>query len=115
MSDRTAPQAWRHKSASSRPVGNARRFTLNRDLLPTTAVFYQKQGIKLLGTGGWRDAVCPFHKDTNPSMRVFFETGGFRCMTCGAHGGDVVAFHMQRHGVGFVAAAKALGAWEAVR
>lgn len=105
----------RQKSAFRRAVGNARRLTLNRDLLPTTAVFYQKEGIDLLGAGGWRDAVCPFHKDTNPSMRVFFETGAFRCMTCGAHGGDVVAFHMLRHGVGFVAAAKALGAWGAVR
>ena len=115
MTDRIAPQELRQKSALRRPMGSARRFALNRDLLPTTAVFYQKEGIKLLGAGGWRDAVCPFHKDTNPSMRVFFETGAFRCMTCGAHGGDVVAFHMLRHGVGFVVAAKAHGAWKVVR
>ena len=115
MTDRTTPQATRQKGASRRPVGNARRHALNRDLLPTTAAFYQQEGVKLLGAGGWRDALCPFHKDTNPSMRVFFETGAFRCMTCGAHGGDVVAFHMLRHGVGFVAAAKSLGAWEAAR
>ena len=115
MSDCSAPLAWRHKSALSRAVGNARRSTLNRDLLPPTTVFYQKQGIKLLGNGAWRDALCPFHKDTRPSMRVFFETGAFRCMVCGAHGGDVLAFHMQRHSVRFIEAAKALGAWEVQR
>jgi len=115
MSNRTAHQAMRRTSAPRRPPGNARRFALNRDLLPTTSDFFQKEGIKLLGAGGWRDAVCPFHKDTNPSMRVFFETGAFRCMACGAKGGDMLAFYMLRHGLGFVDAAKALGAWEAVR
>ena len=72
-------------------------------------------GIKLRGAGGWRDAICPFHEDSKPSLRDRFETGAFRCMACGAHGGDVLAFHMQRHGLRFVDAAKALGAWEAVR
>jgi hypothetical protein len=48
-------------------------------------------------------------------LRVFFESGAFRCMACGARGGDVLAFFMQRHGVPFIAAAKALGAWEATR
>jgi len=32
-------------------------------------------------------------------------------MNCGASGGDVLAFHMQVHGLEFVQAAKALGAW----
>ena len=30
---------------------------------------------------------------------------------CGAKGGDVLAYYMAVHGVGFVDAAKALGAW----
>jgi hypothetical protein len=33
-------------------------------------------------------------------------------MVCEAKGGDVLAFHMQRHGMGFVDACKALNAWE---
>jgi hypothetical protein len=36
-------------------------------------------------------------------------------MVCGAHGGDVLAFHMQRHGLRFIEAAQALGAWEETR
>jgi hypothetical protein len=33
-------------------------------------------------------------------------------MACGARGGDVLAFHMQRYELRFIDAAKALGAWE---
>jgi len=33
-------------------------------------------------------------------------------MACGAHGGDVLAFHRQLHGMSFVQAARDLGAWE---
>ena len=44
-------------------------------------------------------------------MRVNVRTGGWRCMACTLHGGDVVAHHMQRHGLDFVAAARQLGAY----
>ncbi|RCS59591.1 CHC2 zinc finger domain-containing protein [Parvibium lacunae] len=82
-----------------------------RSNLPNSIEYYQSQGIKLKGTGAWRDALCPFHQDTKPSLRVNVERGGYKCMVCGAHGGDVLAFHMHRYGLGFIAAAKALGAW----
>jgi DNA primase len=87
------------------------RFAFKRERLPHPADYYAAEGVKLLGGGGWRNALCPFHTDTSPSLRVFFETGAFRCMVCGARGGDVLAFHMLRHGLGFVAAAKAMGTW----
>ena len=91
---------------------NFRPFAFDRRLLPTPAAYYAGEGIKFLGRGPWRDALCPFHPDTSPSLRVRIETGAFRCMACGARGGDVLAFHMQRHELRFVAAAKSLGAWE---
>jgi len=69
----------------------------------------------LTGRGEWRDALCPFHNDTRPSLRLRTDTGAFRCMVCGAHGGDVLAFHMQWYGLRFIEAAKALGAWEGER
>ena len=91
------------------------RFAFNRDRLPQPADFYVGQGIKLLGGDAWRSALCPFHKNKHPSKRVLFDTGAVRCMVCGVHGGDVLAFHMQRHGLRFIDAAKALGAWEPAR
>ena len=91
-----------------------RRYAVNRARLPRPADFYAGEGVKLQGTGVWRNALCPFHEDTNPSLRVFFDTGAFRCMACGARG-DMLSFFMQRHCASFIDAAKALGAWEAVR
>jgi DNA primase len=73
--------------------------------------YYESQNIILKGGGVWRDAICPFHKDTNPSLRINVEKGAYRCMVCGAHGGDVLAFHMHKHGLNFVEACKQLGAW----
>ena len=80
-------------------------------LLPDTKTYYKSQHIKLKGGGVWRDAICPFHKDTKPSLRVNIECGAYRCMACGARGGDVLSFHMHLHSMPFVAACKALGAW----
>lgn len=95
--------------------GNAQRQTqsgFDHSRLPAPAAYYQAQGLRLTGKGAWRDAICPFHEDTKPSLRVRIENGAFRCMVCGAHGGDVLAFHIQRHGLTFKAAAVALGAWK---
>lgn len=90
-------------------------FPFRRDQLPAPAKYYAAQKLKLIGGGAWRSAVCPFHEDNSPSLRVRLETGAFRCMACGAHGGDVLAFHMRRFGLSFTAAAKDLGAWEVDR
>jgi DNA primase len=87
------------------------RYSFRRDLLPDPADYYLTQGLKLTGRGTWQSALCPFHHDTHPSLRVHLATGRFRCMVCGIYGRDVLAFHMQRYGVGFTGAAKALGAW----
>ena len=83
----------------------------DRTRLPVSTHYYSSQGLTLKGKGAWRDAICPFHQDTKPSLRIRVESGAFRCMVCGAHGGDVLAFHMQRYGLTFKAAAVALGAW----
>lgn len=83
-----------------------------RSRLPDPAEYYRAQGLKLIGPGAWKSAICPFHKDSHPSLRVLIENGAFRCMACGASGGDVLAFHMKRHGLSFTEAAKELGAWE---
>ena len=102
------------RSANPARGGNTPRLTFGfrRDLLPSPVEYFNFIGMKLKGGGAWRDAICPFHADTKPSLRVRIENGAFRCMACGAHGGDVLAFHMRKTGLAFKAAAKALGAWE---
>lgn len=83
---------------------------LDRNRLPDPLGYYSRELGTLKGRGAWRDAVCPFHEDTRPSLRVNVESGGWRCMACG-RGGDVIKFHMMRHGLDFPAACRALGCW----
>ncbi len=99
------------KDTSLRQAAKRQWGEFDRRLLPSPGVYYASQGIKLLGGGEWKSALCPFHTDKKPSLRVRIDSGGFRCMVCGAHGGDVLAFHMQRHQLSFIQAAKALCAW----
>lgn len=96
--------------AKSRAALLALRPHFDRDRLPDPETYFTAELGALQGHGTWRDAVCPFHQDTRPSLRVNTQTGAFRCMVCGASGGDVLAFQMQRYKQPFPAAAKALGA-----
>ncbi|MDM0108488.1 CHC2 zinc finger domain-containing protein [Variovorax sp. J22R24] len=85
---------------------------LIRDRLPEPQAYYESQDLALLGKGTWRTTRCAFHGGSD-SMRVNLRNGAFVCMAgCGARGGDVLAYHMAAQGLGFVEAAKDLGAWE---
>ena len=59
---------------------------------------------------GWRDGgLCPFHADKHAgSFRVNLETGAFTCFSCGAKGGDIIAFIQQRDGMSFPEAVQKL-------
>ena len=52
---------------------------------------------------GWvSGGLCPFHADrTAGNFRVNLDTGRYLCFSCGAKGGDIIAFHENRHGLGF--------------
>lgn len=83
-----------------------------RDRLPDPVAYYQSEGLKLDGKGKWRTTKCEFHGGRD-SMRINVTSGAFVCMAgCGARGGDVLAYHMAEHGLDFITAAKALGAWD---
>ena len=82
-----------------------------RENLPDPVTYFEAEGLKLDGRGKWRTTECKFHGGSD-SMRVNTGTGSFICMAgCGAKGGDLLAYHMLAHGLDFVDAAKALGAW----
>jgi len=82
----------------------------DRDRLPDPASYYDAQGLRLTGPGKWKTTACPFHGGSD-SLRINAASGGWCCMACGEKGGDVLAFHMAAHGLEFIDAAKALGAW----
>jgi len=87
--------------------------TLSRDLLPEPATYFENQGLKLSGprSAKWKTTECRFHGGSD-SMRINTSSGAWVCMAgCGARGGDVLAYEMATGGLGFIEAAKALGAW----
>jgi hypothetical protein len=81
-----------------------------RDRLPGAITYFELEGVPLKGHGRWKTGPCHFHGSSD-SLRVNVQSGGWCCMNCGAKGGDVLAYAMQRHGLGFVDAARALGAY----
>ncbi len=83
-----------------------------KDQLPDPLTYYRDmEGLKLTGRRTWVTTECRVHGGSD-SMRVNTRNGAFICMAgCGARGGDVLAYHMAVHGLDFIAAAKALGAW----
>lgn len=85
----------------------------NREALPEPVAYYEGQGLVLTGprSSKWKTARCEFHGGSD-SLRIHTERGAFICMACGAKGGDILAYHQAAHGLDFVEAAKALGAWQ---
>ncbi len=84
--------------------------SFDRDRLPEPIGYFEGQALKLSKRGKWRTTECRFHGGSD-SMRINTATGAWVCMSCGAKGGDVLAYEMAAQGVDFVTAAKALGAW----
>jgi DNA primase len=89
------------------------RGRLVREWLPEPITYYTTTaGLKLTGRRAWRQTLCVFHDEHNPSLSINVDTGGFCCHACGTKGGDVLDFHRSRYGLAFKEAAQALGAWE---
>ncbi len=86
--------------------------TLKRSLSPERYYSKALKGSFGKPTGlGWHmwEGLCPFHADTRPgSFVVNKATGAFTCFSCGAQGGDIVAFHMKANRLGFLDALKEL-------
>ena len=78
--------------------------------LPEPVAYFESEGLTLQGRGKWRTTACRFHGGSD-SMRINITSGAWVCMSCAAKGGDVLAHHMAEHGLDFINAAKALGAW----
>lgn len=58
----------------------------------------ESYGIALKKVGADHVGLCPFHKDTKPSLRVTAGKGLFRCPACGA-AGNVIQFVAKKEGL----------------
>jgi phage/plasmid primase-like uncharacterized protein len=83
---------------------------LDKSRLPAARDYYAPLKPRRANSEGWAMARCVFHDDHNPSLSLNIKTGAFRCLACGVGGGDVLAFHMRKHSMSFIEAARDLGA-----
>ena len=63
--------------------------------------------IKLVPSGLNHKAVCPFHREKNPSLMISHDKQIWRCFGC-AKGGDIFSFIMEIEGISFVEALRLL-------
>jgi len=49
----------------------------------------------------WQSVKCPFHEDSEPSLRILLPDGGFNCLGCGERGGTVIDLTMKLHSLDF--------------
>lgn len=54
------------------------------------------------------NVICPFHRDTNPSLSIDCDTGLWYCYGCG-EGGDAHRFYMKYHETSFNEAKREIG------
>lgn len=85
--------------------------TFIRENLPDPETYFTNLGHKITGKGKRFRTTCGIHNGDGLNLSVLRGSGAFNCFACGAHGGDVLAYEMQRTGADFVTSAKALGAW----
>ena len=79
--------------------------------MPTPTEYFAGLNFQFIGNGAWRKTICPFHEDKRPSLAVHMDKGAFKCFSCGAKGGDVLAFHRLVHKMTFVEACTDLKVW----
>ncbi len=64
--------------------------------------------VKLKKSGRLYSGICPLHKDTDPSLKVYPDRQFFKCYGCGKSG-DVIDWIQMSRGVDFAEALKLLG------
>ena len=72
-------------------------------IAPSEFYTYELPTMRSTSRTGWvSGGLCQFHDDNSPgSFHVNLHTGAYRCFSCGARGGDILAFLMERDGLTF--------------
>lgn len=85
------------------------------ELRPPARAFYQREFGSALSRErrGWAQTKCCFHDgQSKTSLSLNLNEGHFRCFSCGAHGGDLIAFVRLRYKLDFRGACRELGCWD---
>ena len=78
---------------SKRPLIRSNPFKANSGLYDPEGYYCKQFGqLPPPNSEGWVLVNCPFHDDSNPSMSINLEHGGFNCFACRAKGSSTIAF-----------------------
>lgn len=86
----------------SRSPENEQKVSRARQIRPGAILYALGVGEPIKKNGTWV-SYCPFHDDTNPSLRIDREQGLWYCFPCG-EGGDMIDLWMQLTDDGFLEA-----------
>jgi DNA primase len=70
----------------------------------------ERYGITLIGSGAQRRALCPFHRETDPSCSFELKRNVFHCFACGVSG-SVIDFVARMEACSLPAAAATIARW----
>lgn len=83
-----------------------------KDAVDPSEFYLREQNLSrfMAHSGKWATAgICPFHDDRKAgSFKVNLETGAYKCWSCGASGGDIIAFVQKRDQLNFTEALQKL-------
>ncbi len=100
-----------YKRKSWKPTLQQRIANLKCSLPPAIFYYDELPGLVLKRDRGWHttNALCPFHNDHRPgTFNINLDSGAFRCFSCGAAGGDILAFYRLRYCCDFMTALRDL-------
>lgn len=80
-------------------------FNLNREELLKRVSMSEILSYYISGKGLKYKVLCPFHKDSNPSLHINLHKGTYNCYACDKHG-DGIQYVIERYGVDFISALK---------
>lgn len=77
--------------------------TIKQCVDPLGFYIREQELVRTKKSGKWMEGgICPFHNDKKPgSFYVSLQSGGYQCYSCGAKGGDIIAFTMAKYGLPF--------------
>jgi hypothetical protein len=78
-------------------------WNLNREELLKRVSISEILSYYVPGKGYKYKVLCPFHKDSRPSLHINLHKGTYNCYACDKHG-DGIQYVMDRYGVDFISA-----------
>lgn len=90
--------------STSRNNGKIDAHQIKERIDATDFYTYEGQEFALGGRNHWKQAgLCPFHDDRQAgSFYIHDEQGAFKCFSCEAKGGDIIAFIQMKYQMSFL-------------